>query len=205
MQAILYTSPCADDPQERQLDRLRMFCAAMEYRVAGKFLEQSPDNGRPVLTSAIEECRREKKLVLVVTDLERLGPTSAAVTVLETLHQAKCDFIALRSRINTTTPEGKTFWATLAMMRQLLSEPPKRPKNKKKPPGKTTFGFRRGPDGLEPHPKEQAALDMLRRFASGGRSPGEICKAMDEAGIMHRGRKWHGCNTWVRQLLARKE
>ena len=107
-----------DQNLDRQLDRLtEAGCEKIfQDKISGKSKE------RPELQKCIEQLRKDD--VLVVTELSRFARSMKdVVNMTVQLEAAEVDLIVLDSEwIDTTTPNGKFFFLTMALMDELKRE-----------------------------------------------------------------------------------
>lgn len=89
-----------------------------EYTDAGK--SGKSIDGRPQMIRLLEDARRKKFDVVIVTRLDRLGRnTGDSIKISELFDKNNVKLISLSESIDTTTPTGKAFFNFLSTMNQL--------------------------------------------------------------------------------------
>ncbi len=160
-------------------------------------------DNRPGLQKAITHTC-ESHGVLVVYSLSRLArSTRDAIDIAERLAKSDADLVSITEKIDTTTSMGRFFFTTIAALAQLerdqISERTsmalahKRSKGQRIS-GQIPYGFRLAEDGVNllAEPREQRALEIMRRLRAAGASTRDIEKELQRLGLRPRnGWHWH--------------
>jgi len=160
-------------------------------------------DNRPGLQSAITHTC-ESHGVLIVYSLSRLArSTRDAIDIAERLAKSKADLVSITEKIDTTTSMGRFFFTTIAALAQLerdqISERTcmalaHKRANRQRVSGQIPYGYRLAEDGvgLLVEPKEQQAVEVIKRLRTTGSTTREIEKELQRLGLRPRnGWHWH--------------
>jgi site-specific DNA recombinase len=215
---------------EMQLERCRAYCAGQGYTVAAEHFDKDLSGGRadnrPGLQAALKAAC-DRKAVLVVYSLSRLARnTKDALALAERLQRSRADLAAVREQIDTHSPMGRFVFTILAALAELereqirdrTSDAMQRHQSTGRRMGRldrAPYGWqpddegprRTGKDGQErparliPDPEEQAIIGRIRKLFAEGMGLRRIARALDQAGLSCRGRRWH--HSTIKTILGR--
>jgi DNA invertase Pin-like site-specific DNA recombinase len=156
--------------------------------------------------------------VLVVYSLSRLARcTKDAIDLAERLNSAGADLAVIQENVNTRSPMGRfifTLFSALAQLeREQIADRTSSAMQRHQANGRRMGRVDRCPYGWRPDPadparlaedaEEQAAIAKIREQRQKGRGLREIARALDQAGILCRGRCWS--HTIIRSVLLRAD
>jgi site-specific DNA recombinase len=213
-------SPEECNSVEKQIERCRAYSAGHGYEVIAEYFDKDISGGRmdnrPGLQAALDEaCKR--KAVLVVYKLDRLARnTRECLDIVERLTQHGADLASLTETVNTRGAVGKFFITILAAFDTLVRDQIRERTSlamrhhqangrRMTRPDRCPYGWKVDPahsDRLVEDSDEQAVIARILRekceHASGLRA---IARALEEAGIRCRGRRWS--HSTIRAILER--
>jgi site-specific DNA recombinase len=204
---------------EKQLERCRAYAAGHGYHVIAEYFDKDLSgarmDNRPGLQAALDEaCKR--RAVLVVYKLDRLARnTRECLDMVERLIQNGADLASLTETVNTRGAVGKFFITILAAFDTLVRDQIRERTSaamrhhqangrRMTRPDRCPYGWR--PDAIDPDrliedAEEQAVMARIRGEHQRGGSLRAIARALDEAGIWCRGRRWS--HSTIRSVLGR--
>jgi DNA invertase Pin-like site-specific DNA recombinase len=218
------------DSVEKQLERCKGYCDAHGYTVVAERDDKDQSGGRADNRKGLQEaldfaCKR--KAVLVVYALSRLARnTRDALDIMERLNAAGADLAVIQESMNTRSPMGRflfTFFSGLATLeREQIQERTALAMRHYQATGRRMsrldrcpYGWQPDPEGpqiegndkalrparLIPHPDEQAVIARIRKLCDEGLGLRQIARALDQAGLTCRGRRWH--HSTIKAILGR--
>lgn len=132
MKCAIYARVSTKDKQEigLQLDKLRDFAKAREYKVVKEYKdigESGAKTSRPQFNQMMMDARKRKFKVLLIYKLDRLSRSlKHLITTVEKLQDNKVDIVTLEQDIDTTTSSGKLQFNMIGAFsefeRDLISE-----------------------------------------------------------------------------------
>jgi DNA invertase Pin-like site-specific DNA recombinase len=212
-------SPQECDSVEKQIERCRAYCKGHGYIVVAELFDKDlsgerADN-RPGLQEAITSAC-ERKAILCVYSLSRLARcTKDAIDLAERLNAAGADLAVIQENVNTRSPMGRfifTLFSALAQLeREQIAEKTSSAMLRHQANGRRMTRVDRCPYGWRPDPtdadrlvedaEEQAAIARIREERRQGKGPRAIARAMEQAGITCRGKRWS--HSTIRSVLRR--
>ncbi len=209
------------DSIEKQFERLRAWCVACGYEVAGEYddadLSGGSTDGRDGYADAVAHACRIKG-ILAVYDLARLSRNVGdASRVLEHLRAKGVELMLLTEQIDTTTPMGRCMYHVMASFAQLyreqISERTSNAMRRHQANGRrmgradrVPFGYRVADDDsreIIPDQGEQSIISMIADLRTTGMSHRGICGELDDQRIGRRGKTWEGAHGLVDKILRR--
>jgi len=165
-----------DQNIDSQLEELRDFAKNRGFQIVEEYVDHGVSGGkdsRPAVDKLLNDARRGKFNVVVVTAFDRFGRSlKFLVDTLEEFRALGIDFISTRQQIDTSTPAGKMTFAVISGMaefeRALISERVRLGMRKAR-----EHGARLG----RPKVPEKIVEEILRLRAE-GRSYGQILLAV---------------------------
>src|SRR5439155_3023389 len=108
-----------------QLERLRSYCAARDYKIAGEYVEEGASGrkieGRPAYGKMLAEI--ENWDVLVVMKMDRIHRNSKNfIAMMEFLAVHKKEFVSMSEALDTSTAMGRFVMDILQRIAQLECE-----------------------------------------------------------------------------------
>ena len=114
--ARVSTTDKGQDP-ETQLIQLREYSKRRGFSVVGEFVDQASgrDDSRPQYQKLLELARRREVDVVLVWRYDRFARSlTALVNALADFQARGVDFISHQEDVDTTTPQGKLFFALVS-------------------------------------------------------------------------------------------
>lgn len=223
--AVIYARfsprPCPDacDSVEKQLERCLAYCASHGYAVLAECHDKDLSGGRADNRPGLQEavvlaCRH--KAVLVVSALSRLARcTRDAIDLAERLSAAGADLAVIQESVNTRSPMGRFIFTLFSALAQLEREQiaertssamlrHQAQGRRMTRPDRCPYGWRPDPadlDRLVEDPQEQLTIARILEERRQGKGLRAIARALDQAGIACRGRRWS--HSVIRSILIR--
>lgn len=202
---------------EEQTDRLRKYCAAMDWDVYRVYTDGGWSGGntdRPALQRLIRDVETRKIDKVLVYKLDRLSRSQKdTLYLIEDVFLANhVDFVSMSENFDTATPFGRAMIGILAVFAQLEREQIKermgmgRAARAKKGlfhgSGKCAIGYRYEHGELIVDDFEAMQVRRIYQEYISGKSPQAIAKDLNDGGFYHQYGQWSA--QAVRYVLTKK-
>jgi DNA invertase Pin-like site-specific DNA recombinase len=231
-QAIIYArfSPRPNakecDSVEKQLQRIRAWCMATGFEVAGEYSDENQSGkeaeNRLGLQAALKHVCRIRG-IFAVYDISRLTRKAIdGLLIAEKLRRKKVELMSVVDRIDTTTPNGRLlFGIQLSIAQNYREVAAERTssamvyhqyKNQRRMGriDRCPFGYRpvvgAGSEikrEIEADEIEQAIIVKMIAYRNNGSSYREIGRLLDARGDLCRGNSWDGKQSLIRSVIER--
>lgn len=205
-----------------QQERMKSWCNAYSYPILAEYTDEELSGDemsrRPGLLAAMEDVCRVRGLLLVYR-LDRLARNCRdAWDIAHTLKKKGACISSIMDGFDTSTDAGNLFYKLLAVFsewdREQISKRTSSSMRRHQSIGRRMGRTDKLPFGWKPNEEdptlmmvddqERRAIKLMREWREEGASFGEICKRLDAAKILRRGKKWADSRAYVRKILLRE-
>jgi len=207
------------DSNEKQFERLRDLCRALDYEVVAEYQDEYLSGGSTVGRDGLEEAIQHAmriRGVLACYDVSRLSrDVSDGHLIVRRLRKRGVELLILAERIDTTTPAGRLMFTFMLGMAQYYREEnaarTSRAMKKHLANGRRMcrrdrlpFGWKAtdNPSVIVKDENEQRVIERIVELSK-DHSARAICRILDREGTTRRGGKWHGAHALVAKIIAR--